>query len=114
MHAARPNRATVVPALAASLALGLLAAPLWPALFPTVVVGSSIAVCALALTRRRSRPLLLAFAGIALWLGLGLAGAWLLRGHPVGGLAWVLAVLYIVPVPVIPWLYWTTFGERDE
>jgi hypothetical protein len=110
MHAARPIGAALAPALAAALALALLAAPLWPALFPAVVVGSSIAACALALARRPSRPLLLALAGIALWLALGLAGAWLLRGHPAGGVVWLLAVLYLLPLPVVPWLYWKTFA----
>ena len=114
MHAARPIGVAVAPTIAAALALALLAAPFWPAVFPVVVVGSSIAACALALARRPSRPLLLALAAIALWLALGLAGAWMLRGHPVGGVVWVLAVLYLLPLPVVPWLYWATFQERRE
>jgi hypothetical protein len=114
MHAARPIGVRLAPGVAAVIALALLASPLWPAVFPVVVAGASIAACALALTRRPSRPLVLALAGIALWLALGLAGAWLLRGRPIGGSGWVLGVLYLLPLPVIPWLYWTTLEERKR
>jgi hypothetical protein len=114
MHAASPVRAPLVPVFAAALALALLVAPLWPALFPVVIVASSVAACALALARRPARPLLIAVAGLALWLAAGLAGAWLLRGRPIGGFGWVLAVLFVLPLPVIPWVYWRTFEERDE
>lgn len=114
MHAASPVRASLVPVFAAALALALLAAPFWPALFPVVIAASSVAACSLALARRPARPLVIAVAGLALWLVAGLAGAWLLRGHVIGGFAWVLAVLYVLPLPVIPWVYWRTFEERAE
>lgn len=109
MDADRPPRPLLVPVLAAGLSLALLAAPFWPILFPVVVGSAGVAACALALVRRRSRPLLRAIAGIAVWLAIGLAGAWLLRERPLAGLAWVLAVLYLLPLSVIPWLYWRTF-----
>jgi hypothetical protein len=114
MDADRPPRPSLVPVLAAGLALMLLAAPFWPVLFPVVVGSAGVAASSLALARRRSRPLLRAIAGIAVWLTVGLAGAWIVRGRPLFGLAWVLAVLYLLPLPVIPWLYWWTFEERDE
>jgi hypothetical protein len=114
MDADRPPRLLLVPVLAAGLSLALLAAPFWPVLFPVVVGSAGVAACALALVRRRSRPLLRAIAGIAVWLTIGLAGAWLLRERPLAGMAWVLAVLYLLPLPVIPWLYWKTFQERRE
>ena len=114
MDADRPPRPSLVPVLAAGLSLVLLAAPFWPVLFPVVLAAAGVAVCALALVRRRSRPLLRAIAGIAVWLTIGLAGAWLLRERPLAGMAWVLAVLYLLPLPVIPWLYWRTFQERRE
>jgi hypothetical protein len=95
--------------LAVGLSLALLAAPFWPALFPVVVGSAGVAACALALVRRPSRPLLLAIAGLALWLVTGIAGAWLLRERPLAGMAWALAVLYLLPLPVIPWLYWRTY-----
>ena len=114
MEADQPMRPFLVPAIATGLALALLAAPLLPALFPVVVAAASVAACALALARRPSRPLLLVILGLGLWLVTGIAGAWLLRERPLSGLAWVLAVLYLLPLPVIPWLYWWTFEERDE
>jgi len=109
MHPEKPARPRLVPVLAAGLALALLAAPFVPALFPAVVTVASVAACALAFARRPSRPLLLALVGLAAWLATAFAGAWLLRERPLGGLAWVLLVLYMVPLPVIPWLYWKTF-----
>ncbi|OFV80612.1 MAG: hypothetical protein A2Y78_03135 [Acidobacteria bacterium RBG_13_68_16] len=114
MRPEKPARAPLAPVLAAGLALALLAAPFVPALFPAVVTVASVAACALAFARRPSRPLLLALVGLAAWLAIALAGAWLLRERPLGGLAWVLVVLYMVPLPVIPWLYWMTFRERRE
>jgi hypothetical protein len=114
MDADRPPRSRLFPGLAAGLSLALLAAPFWPVLFPVVVAATGVAACALALVRRRSRPLLRAIVGIAVWLAIGLAGAWLLRERPLPGMAWVLAVLYVLPLPVIPWLYWRTFQERPE
>ena len=114
MRPEKPARSRFAPLLAAGLALALLAAPFVPALFPAVVTVASVAACGLAFARRPSRPLLLALVGVAAWLAIALAGAWLLREHPLGGLAWVLAVLYLVPLPVIPWLYWKTFQEHRE
>jgi uncharacterized membrane protein len=111
MDAEKPARPSLVPTLAAGLSVAMLAAPLLPALFPVVVAAASVAACALALARRPSRPLLLAIVGLAAWLAIGLAGAWLLRERTLTGLTWVLAVLYLVPLPVIPWLYWKTFRE---
>jgi len=110
----KPARPRFAPVFAAGLALALLAAPVVPALFPAVVAVASVAACALAFARRPSRALLLALVGLAVWLTIGFAGAWLLRERPLGGLAWVLTVLYLVPLPVIPWLYWKTFQEHRE
>lgn len=114
MRPEKPARPSLAPVFAAGIALALLAAPLVPALFPAVVTVASLAACALAFARRPSRPLLLALVGLAVWLAIALAGAWLLRERPLGGLAWVLAVLYLAPLPVIPWLYWKTFEEHRE
>jgi hypothetical protein len=96
-------------AFSAVLAVALLAAPFWPPLAPAVVIAGSVGACALALLRRPTRSLRLILAGLTLWLLAGHAGAWLLRGQPLGGFAWVLAVLYVLPLPLIPWLYWSTF-----
>ena len=114
MRSEKPARPPVATLLAAGLALALLAAPFAPAIFPAVVTAGSVAACALAFARRPSRPLLLVLLGLAVWLATALAGAWLLRERLLGGFAWVLAVLYLVPLPVIPWLYWKTFEEHRE
>jgi hypothetical protein len=100
MRPEKPARPSLAPVLAAGIALALLAAPFVPALFPAVLTVASVAACALAFARRpsrRSAPL----------VGLGLArhrpcGA-KLRERPLGGLAWVLAVLCLVPSRD-PWL----------
>ena len=114
MHAGKPPRSFLLPAFGAGLALAVLAAPFWPPLFAAAVASSAIAGCALVLTRRSSRRLRLAIASLALWVAVGFAGAWLLRGRSLAGLAWVLAVLYLLPLPVIPWLYWLTFGPDSD
>ncbi len=114
MDTEKPARRSLVPVLAAGISLALLAAPFWPAMFPVAVAAAGVAACALALVRRRSRLLLQALMGIAVWLLLGLCGAWLLRDRALAGLAWVLGVLYLLPLPLIPWLYWSTFQERRE
>jgi hypothetical protein len=104
-----------VPVLAAVLALALLAVPLWVPLSPAVAVAGTVAACAMALLRRPSRSLRLVLAAVGLWLLAGHAGAWLLRGRPLGGFAWVLAILYVLPLPLIPWFYWVTFdGHASE
>jgi hypothetical protein len=101
---------SVLPlAFSAVLALALLAAPFWPPLAPACVIAGSVGACALALLRRPTRSLRLVLAGLTLWLLAGHAGGWLLRGQPLGGFAWVLLVLYVLPLPLIPWLYWSTF-----
>lgn len=112
MQPGKSTPASPVPVLSAVLALALLAAPLWLPLSPAVAIAGTVAACAIAVLRRPSRSLRLVVAGMALWLLAGHAGAWLLRGRPLGGFAWVLVVLYVLPLPLIPWLYWLTFEEN--
>lgn len=114
MQPGKPAPVSPVPVLAAVLALALLAAPLWLPLSPAVVIAWTVAACAIVVLRRPSRSLRLVVAGVALWLLAGHAGAWLLRGRPLGGFAWVLLVLYVLPLPLIPWLYWLTFEENPS
>ncbi len=103
-----------VPASALALAAATLAAPFWPALLPFVLVGAAVGTCALVLLRRPSRPLAVALAAIALWLALGLVGAWALRSRAVAGFAWVVAVLFVLPLPLIPLLYSRTFTQDPD
>lgn len=76
-----------------------------------VTVAAAVSGCALALARRPSARLRAAIAAIAAWLAIGLAGAFLLRAHAGGGFAWVLFVLFVIPLPPIPWLYARTFAS---
>ncbi len=102
-----------VPAFAGLVALALLVAPFWPGVFPVVVIAASLGTCAFVLLRRPSRALRLVLALVAVWLVVGHAGAWLLRGRPLAGFTWVITVLYVLPLPVIPWLYWRTFSGTE-
>ena len=100
-----------MPVVAAVLALAYLGLALGAPAFLLALVALAVpAGCALApgLAARR-RWLVL---GIGLWLGAGLAGAWWLRGEVTAGLLWVVGVLFVLPLPVVPWLYARTFGER--
>jgi hypothetical protein len=114
MHEPRVSGTSYVPAVATALAVGTLAGPFLPVLFPLVLACGAAAACALALLRRPSRALALAFAGVALWLVAGVAGAWALRDRPLAGLAWVVVVLFLLPLPLLPWLYSRTFAEPAD
>jgi hypothetical protein len=109
----RASKRSLIPILTPTLALAVLAAPFFPALFPFVLVGGVSAVCALALARRRSPALKVAVAGAPAWLAAGLAGAWVLADRSVGGLAWILLALFLLPLPLFPWLYARTFADGD-
>jgi len=95
-----------VPMLAATLAIAyLLAATLLPATLPLLAIAAVIAACAIVLTHRCFRGLVVALAAIGAWLALGLATAWLLPDSPRLGLLWITAFLFVLPLPLIPWLY---------
>ena len=95
-----------LPVCAATLALAyLLAAIVLPGALPAVVGASAVAACALVVTRRQSGTLTLTLVVIGLWLAIGLAGSWLSQGTSFQGLLWITAVLFLVPLLVIPWLY---------
>ena len=103
-------RRSFAPIVAAVLALAYpVAVALGPGALAGVTVVAAVAACAAVLTRRRSARLHLALAAIAAWLALGLGGAFLLQDHALRGFAWVLIVLYAIPLPLIPWIYAKTF-----
>jgi hypothetical protein len=114
MHRRYAPDGRFVPLLTAALAVGTLAAPFWPPLFPIVLAAGSGAACALVLLRRPSRRLRLAVAGVVVWLGAGLAGAWALGDRPVAGLLWLLVALFALPLPILPWLYARTFADAPN
>ncbi len=102
----RSRRRALVPIVATALALAYPAAvAAGPWALAGVTIAAAVSGCALALARRPSRGLRLALAAVAAWLALGLGGAWLLQARPVAGFAWVLFVLYLLPLPAIPALY---------
>lgn len=101
-----------MPVVAAVLALAYLGLALGaPAFLLTLVVPAVPAACALAPDLPARRRWLV--AGLGLWLAAGLVGAWWLRGEVTVGLLWVLGVLFLLPLPVVPWLYARTFRERS-
>jgi hypothetical protein len=51
---------------------------------------------------------------LAVGLGAGLAGVWLLRGAVIAGAVWVLVALVLLPLPLVPWLYHRTFDGEDS
>ncbi len=109
MHDTARRRA-FAPIVATALALAYPAAVLAGGrALAGVTVATAVAACALVLTRRSSGALRALLAALAGWLALGFAGAFLLQGHPVRGLVWVLVVVYAAPLVVIPWLYAKTF-----
>ena len=112
-----PEPGRLAPLLALLLAGGGLASIVFfPEWLPAVAVAAVALLSGTAVARRRSRGLLFAIATVSVLLTLGLAGAWLLRARPTAGLSWTLLVLFAVPLPLVPWLYWLTFeaGERDQ
>jgi hypothetical protein len=88
-----------------------------------VAVAAVVVLAGAAPARRGSRRLVVAVGAVALLLAIGLGGAWLLRAGPVYGFAWTILVLFAVPLPLVPLLYWLTFesgvrgpgsGVREE
>lgn len=88
----------------------LLAALGLPALLPLIAGGAALAGCALVLTRRSTPGLARIMLGIAAWLAVAFAGVWLLRATPVAGLRWILLIMFLLPLPFIPWLYARSFA----
>ena len=98
--------ALVAGALAAGyLALALLAPALLLAAIP-VAMGAGCALAAGTRSRRRGAAL------AAVWLAVGLAGAWWWRSDSSAGLWWVVGALFLLPLPIVPWLYAAWFEER--
>jgi hypothetical protein len=105
-----PQPGRTAPLLASLLAgAGLVSMVFAPAWLPAVAVAVVALLGGAAVARRRSRGLAAAVAAVAASLALGLAGAWLLRDRATVGLAWTLLVIFAIPLPLVPWLYWLTF-----
>jgi hypothetical protein len=96
-----------------ALAAGYLAAAAaLPAALPLVVATAAAACCALVLARRRGRRLRWTLVAILIWLALGFTGTLLVSGELLAGPAWVVAALFLLPLPLIPWAYARTFEEE--
>jgi hypothetical protein len=113
VQAGKPTPQAAVPVLAVTFAVAYLGAWLWWPLLAGMVAVAPVGACALVLVRRPSLRLNVVLVAIAAWLAVGIGGACLLRMRPVGGLAWVLLVLYALPLPLIPWLYARTFPSAS-
>jgi len=114
MVVSRPTASRALPIVAAGLAAAYLAAAtLVPAGLSAVTVGAVLGSCALALVHRRSRGLVAALVVVAFWLALGVATAWLVRQEPRAGLLCIVGALFLLPLPLIPWLYAVTFPPAD-
>jgi hypothetical protein len=110
-----PRPASAVPAFAAAVAGAyLISAIALPAALPVVLVAATTGACASVLVRRPRGALWAAIALIAAWLAWGLAGAWWLRGSLAVGLGWIVLVLFLLPLPLVPWLYARTFRPLPE
>ena len=110
-----PRHRALAPLIAVTLAVAYPAAvAIGPAALAGVVVLSALAACSIVIARRPSAGLRLALAATALWLALGLAGAFVFEAHVIHGFVWVLLVLYLLPLPLVPWLYARTFEGPDQ
>jgi len=106
---------SVVPVVAAALALGWLASALWvpDALGPLTVLAVAAAF-GLHVAGRPAGRMWPVVALVAAWLALGFGGAFWLRAQPLAGLAWVVVVVFLVPLPVVPWLYARYFNDAGS
>ena len=106
---ARPQ-ILVVPAGAATVALGYLLAAWWaPEAMVPVVVAAVTAAAALGVRRGATRARTRAIAAIAAWLAAAMALAWSMRDRPVAALAVLVVGMFAAPLPLVPWLYAASF-----
>ena len=85
-----------------------------PALLPVLAIAAPVAGCALVLANRRSVRLAAALAVTAAWLCIALPSAILLAEMRVVGLAWLGGALFLLPLILVPRLYFTTFFSNHE
>lgn len=81
-----------------------------PALLLAAVPVIMVAACGLSAHLRAPRAVRW---GIGLWLAVGVGGAWWWRAEPMTGLVWVVTSLFLLPLPLIPWLFAATFEDRS-
>lgn len=104
----------LVPALATVLAALVLSGAIWPPALLAAAVLTPPAVAALVLARRRQHGLVAAIVAIALWLAVGIGGAVMLANRPTAGFAWIVIVMFVIPLPLLPWLYARTFAPAPN
>lgn len=104
-----------MPLVAAIGAALYLVAALWlPAAFPVLCGLLVSAAGATALRRRRSRRLRLAVVAAGSVVLVGCLGAAWLAAEPVAGFTWLVAGVFVAPLPLLPWLYARSFAEEEE
>lgn len=104
----------LIPAAAGGLAALVLAGAIWPEALLAATVLAPPAAAALVLVRRRHRGLAAVITAIALWLAGGIGGAVMLASRPRAGFAWIVVVLFVIPLPLLPWLYARTFAQAPN
>jgi len=103
-----------VPSVAVALATAYLGvAAVYPGALPVVAGAAILATGALVLTHRRARPLIRALVVAAVLVIAGLVGSVASHHSPSGGLLWLSLAVFLVPLPLVPWLYARSFAARE-
>ena len=104
----------ILPVAASVLALGyLVGAFALPFLTLPVTVAAAVGVCFLVLAQRDHPGLRRTIWALLGWLATALGGALVLASRPLAAMAWIIVVVFLIPLPVIPWLYARTFRDGD-
>lgn len=109
--ASEARKGSIIAAGACALAAAYGLAVVFPPLMPVVVVAAVLAACALA---PRAPRLKVALGVLAAWLALAFGAALLWRDAPRTGFALVLLAVFLLPLPLAPWLYARTFAARRD
>lgn len=107
---------SAVPVAGVTLAVGFLLGLVCPVLLPFVTAAALAAAAALALVHRggRQRRLRLTVMGLGLYLAAVLSLCWWCGKGPVSGLGLVLGLVFLLPLPLVPWLYARSSDEGDH
>ena len=91
----------------------LLAAFIGAPALAVVTILAALAACGTVLARRPSQALRLGLVTVGVWLAVSFAGAFALSRRPIAGLTWALLVVYVLPLPLVPFIYARTFPHEN-